>query len=291
MLFFQPFGISALALLPALILCIIIYAKDKVEKEPVLLLLGLFLAGAVIFVPSMFAERALLALFDRAFSSHMDVGLYGIVKYDSLLYEILHDSLCGFVASALIEELLKWLVLFFATNKNKNFNSFFDGIVYSVYISMGFCVAGNIAAAINSGWDTLINRFLFSLPENLFFGVLSGLFYTLWHTFRNAKQAEKAYAEENGIEIKKPFRSLQWIVLSIAAPLIMHGIYRFAEINRTISSVNWVFYVFTVLLYVFSFIIVFRISKEDSYETTIAQKLISKKYRSDKNGSKTENQI
>ena len=51
--------ISVITLLPYLMLCYFVYKKDKVEKEPFLLLLLLFFVGAAVALPTVWCERAL----------------------------------------------------------------------------------------------------------------------------------------------------------------------------------------------------------------------------------------
>ena len=57
------------ALLPALILCIYVFKKDRVEKEPIGLLLKLLLFGALICFPVVYVETVVGDLIDAKFSA------------------------------------------------------------------------------------------------------------------------------------------------------------------------------------------------------------------------------
>ena len=57
----------AAALLPAVVLCAYVYKKDRVEKEPVSLLLMLLLMGAISCLPIAFIEEFLSVVLDRIF--------------------------------------------------------------------------------------------------------------------------------------------------------------------------------------------------------------------------------
>ena len=47
----------ALAVLPAVLLCIYVYKKDRHEKEPMKFLIRLLIAGAVISIPVMLIDE------------------------------------------------------------------------------------------------------------------------------------------------------------------------------------------------------------------------------------------
>lgn len=118
------------ALFPAVALCIYIFKKDRVEKEPIGLMLGLLLLGGLICFPAAEIEGVLFNLFDMFF-------LPFTVEYEGELYLFgttfkIYNACKYFVGVALVEEGSKFLVLFLLTRKNKNFNSLFDGLIYAV---------------------------------------------------------------------------------------------------------------------------------------------------------------
>ena len=100
---FVSWEISVIAFLPALFLCGFIYYKDRIEKEPVTLLLLLFGLGAAAYLPTLAAEKAVLAGIDMLFESSMDFSADGMVRYSSTGSMLGHTLLSSFVGIALPE--------------------------------------------------------------------------------------------------------------------------------------------------------------------------------------------
>lgn len=270
-------GISFLALVPALILCWYIYSKDRVEKEPFGLLFVLFAAGAAVYLPTILAENAVIGLFDKAFASEIEYSLTGVPTFLSKGAKIGHSLSVGFVAVALIEEAVKWIALYLLTFKNKNFSHLFDGVVYSVFVSLGFAAAENVRYAVIDGWDTFILRSVTSVPAHMIFGIMMGIFYTVWHTYKLARLKETILEGEGVISIEKPLRCAYWLLLTFAIPFAFHGFYSFAEFYAS-DVVTAVFYGFLVVFFVLSFIFVRWLSKVDNIDDEVAFRLLSIKY-------------
>ena len=55
------------ALIPAIVLCVYVYKKDKVEKEPLGILLLLLFLGVMICFPAIYLELILKAVIDGVF--------------------------------------------------------------------------------------------------------------------------------------------------------------------------------------------------------------------------------
>jgi RsiW-degrading membrane proteinase PrsW (M82 family) len=72
------------------------------------------------------------------------------------------------------EEGCKYLVLRYYAYRNKAFNEPFDGIIYSVMISMGFATLENIGYVLEFGFQTGILRMFLSVPSHGAFAVLLG---------------------------------------------------------------------------------------------------------------------
>ena len=178
----------ALAVLPALFLSIFIYRKDTVEKEPLGTLAKAFFMGMVSCVPAV-----LLEMFLSAFDPQAPVlsGLWN-----------------GFVVAGFSEELCKLLLLSLAVWRSREFNEYFDGIVYACYVSLGFaCVenigyvfaSGDLAAALSTG----VVRALLSVPGHFLFGVVMGYYFGL-------AKFEPAKRERN-------------LTKALLYPLVLHG--------------------------------------------------------------------
>ncbi|MBQ1224165.1 MAG: PrsW family intramembrane metalloprotease, partial [Oscillospiraceae bacterium] len=124
------------ALLPALVLCIFVFIKDRVEKEPFSLLLLLFILGVISCFPAAEIEGVLFSALDGIFAPFTYVK-DGVTYLSGISYYIYH-ALKYFIGVALVEEGVKFLALFLVTRNNKNFNCLFDGLIYSVFVSLGF---------------------------------------------------------------------------------------------------------------------------------------------------------
>ncbi len=160
----------AAAVVPAAALLFLVYRMDTVEKEPWSLLGKLLLFGAISCIPAFVVEMVL------------DNAVGNILWAGSLPYYFAR----GFIVAALVEESLKFLFLYLFTFKNKAFNYRFDGIVYAVFVSMGFAILENVLYVLGNGLiegefsDGLrlaIIRALLALPLHATCGVYMGISY------------------------------------------------------------------------------------------------------------------
>ena len=187
-----------LAIIPAIVLMIYIYVKDKVEKEPIGLLVGLFFLGALTTLPAAFGENAMI----ESFLSSMSPNSVG---YNFLLY---------FFIVALCEEGVKYLALTLITWKNRNFNYTFDAIVYAVTVSLGFATLENILYVLDIGtYETAFWRGILSVPGHAIDAVFMGFFY-----------GKAKYSQCMGDKAGKNAN----LFLSLLVPILIHGFYDFS---------------------------------------------------------------
>ena len=123
----------AIAVIPSIILGFFVYKKDILEKEPIGLILKLFLLGAFSILPAATLENIIM-------------NLIPATSNDILNYLIL-----SFICIALVEEGLKALFAYKTAWRNKNFNHIYDGIVYCVFTSLGFATLENILYVFEYG--------------------------------------------------------------------------------------------------------------------------------------------
>lgn len=264
-----------MAVIPAIALCIFIYRKDKTDKEPVSLLLKLFFLGALITVPASIIEGITEPVIGGIFSSYGDIDFLPFPIY--IFYQFIYNTF----GIALVEEGMKWFVVTKTTKRNRNFNSLFDGVIYSVFVSLGFAALENIMYVFNSktfadGFSIAIARFFTSVPGHMFFSVAMGYCYSLWHVYDLARQCESAYVSYGIVKQKGlPFDGEKWLRRSIVYPTAIHGIWDFLCSERLPSL--WL-YVFIVLLYIVGFYRISRLSKADNYDRSIALGLTVGKY-------------
>ena len=149
------------AILPAAFLMRYIYRKDTVEKEPKPLLFSLILSGVAAALVSIVLESA----GSRILPSLLDPG--------SPAYVVV----TAFIVVAVVEEGTKFFFLKRRSWRDPNFNYRFDGVVYSVFVSLGFAAFENISYVMGYGLSVAFPRALLAIPGHMGFAVFMGLFY------------------------------------------------------------------------------------------------------------------
>ncbi len=269
------------ALFPAIALCIYVFKKDRAEKEPFGLLLLLLVLGAVICFPAGEIEAALLNVIPNFF---VNWGL-GTVKEGTMYLGsdftyILYNVAENFIGIALVEEGLKFLVLYLVTRNNKNFNSLFDGIIYSVFVSLGFAALENVLYVTKYGWMNAVMRGILSVPGHMFFAVLMGYYYTMWNLYKKANQFEIQF-KANGLILQNApeFVYKNQLTLSLVMPILAHGFYDFCcSVDYSLATVG--LYAFVIFLYIHCFKRIKNMSKMDGDNNTLAFGLVLNKYPS-----------
>jgi RsiW-degrading membrane proteinase PrsW (M82 family) len=151
-------SLLALAIAPGAAITLYIYSRDKYDREPLLPLLISFLLGMVATAPAIVIQTSLKP----------PLFLY------CTDYNIWYYFLLSFIVVAGSEEGSKFLMLRVYAYRNKAFSEPFDGIIYSIMISMGFATLENIGYVLNYGFKTGIIRMFLSVPSHAAFAVLMG---------------------------------------------------------------------------------------------------------------------
>ena len=125
MIFFytNPILIAA-AVIPAIFLLVHVYRADKLEKEPAPLLISLVLYGIAATFIALLLERFGSWLLGRYFPENS-------TPYNVLMY---------FGVVAFSEEGAKYFLLKRRTWRSAAFNCQFDGVVYAVFVALGFAL-------------------------------------------------------------------------------------------------------------------------------------------------------
>ena len=119
----------------------------------------------------------------------------------------------SFIGVALIEEFCKFIMAFAGSYFNKAYDEVYDGIVYAVYVSLGFACFENILYVFaNQSIAVGISRGILSVPGHACDAVFMGYYLSL----------AKVYASQGRKDLEK-----RNIVLSVVVPTILHGIYDF----------------------------------------------------------------
>jgi len=177
-----------LSIAPVILILVYFNYRDKYEKEPLGLLLKALVAGAIITIPVVIVELIL------------DDIHVGTSKMINAFYK-------GFIVAALTEEAFKFLAFRILIWKNKNFNEFFDGIIYAVFISLGFAAVENVLYVFQHGSTVGILRALTAVPAHAIFGVAMGYYFAL--------------ARFN------PEKKSYYMSMAIFIPVLLHGFYDF----------------------------------------------------------------
>lgn len=180
------------ALLPIAILLYYIYHKDKKSLEPTGQLVKAFFYG-ILSVPLSFCMSTPL-------------GLIGV--FPTEVTSILGSVSTAFFGAAIPEEIAKFIMLWLLLRKNPYFDEKMDGIVYAVFVSLGFAALENIMYIFSNEEAYLsvgIARAIFAVPGHFCFGILMGYYYSLAKFYPKTPTKNK--------------------VLILAAPIIVHGLY------------------------------------------------------------------
>ena len=176
-------NLMALAVAPVLIGLFYIFIRDKYEKEPWgLLIIGLFY-GALSIFPIMQIE-----IFITSFMPHLS-------SFGEALYT-------AFLVAALTEQALRFVILYFLVWINKEFNEPMDGIVYAVFISLGFAGVENVLYVFNpslGGIETALMRAIISVPAHGLFGIIMGYHFAMAKFENNKKYLLGAFLIPWGI--------------------------------------------------------------------------------------------
>lgn len=152
------------AIVPVVILLIFIYRKDKYQHEPLGKLLLTFFVGCLSVIPAGLQEAGLMLLSPAADAMPVANGLY-----------------TGYIVAGFSEELWKLLLLMWVIWRSPHFDEYFDGIVYAVYLSLGFACVENISYVLggNDQMTTALMRGLLAVPAHFLFAVIMGYHLSL----------------------------------------------------------------------------------------------------------------
>lgn len=182
--------LALIAAAPVFIILTYIYYRDKYEKEPLKLLFEGIVAGGVIVLPIIYFEQIMHGLGE------------GFVGLSSAAWT-------AFMVAALVEEAFKYFAVYILIWRNANFNEKFDGIVYAVFVSLGFALVENFSYVFrnDNGLQVGIMRAFTAVPAHAMFGVAMGYWF--------------------GLAKFNPSKRLKFLLLAFIFPFLFHGVYDF----------------------------------------------------------------
>ena len=150
----------AIAILPVVVLMVFIYRQDKYQKEPIKSLAKAFIGG-MIAIP-----------LDILIVTGLDLALGETALAQTVFFS-------AFMEAGIPEELCKFIIFMIFIWRDKNFDEYFDGIVYASFIGLGFACIENIEYVFSYGVQTGVVRALLSVPGHFLFGVIMGYFLSM----------------------------------------------------------------------------------------------------------------
>lgn len=148
------------AVAPVLVILTYIYLQDEYEKEPIGLLLLNFFLGAIVSIIIV----TVIYLFTGHFIPITDK------------FSIWQQFIQAFLVVALSEEFSKYIIVKYFAQPRKAFNEPYDGIIYTVMVSMGFACTENVLYVLEGGYQTAVLRAFTAVPAHATFGILMGYY-------------------------------------------------------------------------------------------------------------------
>ncbi|MBP3039706.1 intramembrane metalloprotease PrsW [Bacillaceae bacterium Marseille-Q3522] len=174
---------------PGLALLSYFYLRDQFGTEPLSMVIKLFAAGAFLVFPIMFIQ-------------------YVLEVENIIQSNILHS----FLAAGFLEEFFKWFIFLYMAFHHAQFDEPYDGIVYSISISLGFATAENILYLFANGLEHAIGRAFLPVSSHALFGVIMGYYF--------------------GKEKFTPESNRKFYFLALIVPIFLHGIYDYILISQ-----------------------------------------------------------
>ena len=208
---------------PVAIFLYLIYNKDHV-KEPPMLLTKCFFGGilAIIFTLILVIPISLLEpLFPGNFLKSF---------YDA------------FLTAALPEEFSKFIILYWIIWKSKEFDHHYDGIIYAVFVSLGFALVENIMYVFGEegGMQVAIMRAVLAVPGHGFFAVIMGYYFSIARFHEGT--------EKNRL-----------LMTSLLMAVFFHGVYDFILMYMSANSHSPLLIIVLVILFSYFIIRLWRI--------------------------------
>lgn len=221
----------SVSLLPALLIGIFVYVRDK-NKESSSLLAKLFFGGI---------GACFLTLITT-------VVLHTVIPFfsaDTNTLNSLELVIYVFIGVALIEEACKWIMAYKISYNDLEFDEYYDMIVYCIFVALGFACFENLFYVYGSGIEIGLIRAISAVPSHACDGFLMGYFLGLAKIYdiRNQKKEKTKY-----------------LILSLLIPVVAHGIYDYCLFNgETLFMI--IFYVFAIGLFIFTTAKIIKISR------------------------------
>lgn len=211
------------SLFPPLFLLWKVYQYDRIEKEPVGLLLTIFIYGMISTLPA-----GILETIGQAVLSYVPLERF----LPPFAVQRGFNVLFYFLIVGGSEELVKYYAMKLPTWRNPDFNYVFDGVVYGVASAIGFAALENLLYVMDSGLLTAGVRAWTAIPLHCITGIFMGHFYGI------AKAADLW----NDIRVRS-----RMLRRSVLIPMLIHGAYDFIATDES-EILTMAFLLYIILL-------------------------------------------
>lgn len=205
-LFYGPRILLFAAVVPAILLLIKVYQLDRMEREPIDLIIRLVIYGMLSTALAAIIEQGLM---DQTASKF--IAYFGVV--------------------GCTEEGLKYLLVNRGTWKSREFNCMFDGIVYCISVSLGFALMENILYVFHYGLNVAFVRALTAIPGHACFGIFMGVWYGM------AKKAD---------DKAQYVQATLYRILAFIIPVLIHGTYDYLATSDNVWFFLFIIFLFFI---------------------------------------------
>ena len=147
--------------LPVVLGIALIWFIDSREREPVKAIIVAFTGGMTM---------TFFGIYPQLFDAITDISDGG---------DFFRVFMWRFFQLGIIAGICKFIAFFFTAWKQGVFDSSFDGIVYGVTVSMGYCCMENVICVLRDpSRSDIIYRSLLIVPANMAFGIIMGALFT-----------------------------------------------------------------------------------------------------------------
>jgi len=231
----MPFFVTIFfGFVPMFYFAYLLYSVDRYEKEPLLLLLGVFSWGMTI----------------AAGGAYIINTIFGITIFSITGSEAASDLATGSISAPFVEESLKGMaVLLVFLIFKREFDSVLDGIIYAGVAALGFAATENVLyiwrGYESSGWEGLFTLVLIRV-------ILVGWQHPLYTAFTGIGLATSRISTSWLVKIFAPIVGFSVAIFTHAFHNTLAGIPFFGEMTCVIGSLlDWfgVFFMVVVIVW------------------------------------------
>ncbi len=214
----QNIIIILFVLIPVLLLMYYVNQRDTVEKEPILLIIIMMILG----MASVYFSK--------------QIWNFILSKLPEIEEELTNRNwyvriLTSYGEIAFVEETIKYLLLNIIIYRNRNYDYMYDGIVYSVAISLGFALVEGLEYGIGNEVAVSLFRSVLTIPMHMSYGVIMGYYLS---------KSKNSY--EN--------RLIYYRYTALLFPIVLHGTsdYLLSTVDNPIIYIVYALFVYIIAL-------------------------------------------